>query len=177
MADLVHFETSFRTNTPCLYFNVMSTQLPVHVVRRPVYARSEEMGRITIYDTPHWMVLRLIARYLKALFDDIGLHGSVTSPHMSSFDIETFLTDPAKLLWDTNAPYMANCKIPEQIAIVGTYGIMTFLEYEIVGFLTRQLLGKSYGYLENNHIYIKGINYLVPFNKPTTEDCRIDVDR
>ena len=154
--------TLFSKNTPCLYFNVKSTQLPGDARRCQEWLSTDEphntdMGRITLYNTPHWIILRLIVRYLGVLLDDIGLNYSITSPTMNSLDIDAFITDPAR---DPKEPYMVNRKIPVQLVVQGTWDIMRFLEYEIINFTMRQCLGKTYGWAEKNHIYIKNISFI-----------------
>lgn len=162
MSDLVDFQTQlFNSNTPCLYFNVTTTFLPFHVIRHDdedmMFSQNDEIGRITINDTPHWIVLRLIARYMSAQLDDLGLHYSITSPDMSSFDIDAIMTDPS---CDPKAPYMVNRNIPVQIVVQGVLGIMRYLELQLLHFLTRQLLGKTFGDAEKNHMYIRRIRYI-----------------
>ena len=150
MADSNHFNTQlFHGNTPCLYYNVKSN---------PKSQTEPDISRITIYGAPHWMVMGLIARYLCALLNDNGVDFSITSPHMTSMDINTFITDPA---CDPKAPYMSACRIPVQIAVQGSCHMMNFIEMEVISFLTRQLLGKEYGYAEKNHTYIRNIRYIM----------------
>ena len=156
----VHFQTQlFQSNTPCLYFNVTSTHLPLHVTRHDedLFSQDEDIGRITINDAPHWMVLRLIARYMSAHLNSLGLHYSITSPNMNSLDIDAIMADPA---CDPKAPFMVNRKIPVQIVVQGTMGVMRYLELQVLYFLTRQLLGKTFGDAEKNHMYIREIIYL-----------------
>ena len=156
MSDQEHFNTHlFSGNTPCLYYNVNAKQYPVH---KGSLNDHEDISRITIYGTPHWMVMRLIARYLVALLNDNGLDYSITSPHMNCLDIDAIITDPS---CDPKSPYMAARKIPVQIVIQGKQHAMNFIEMEVISFLTRQLLGKEYGYAEKNHTYIRNIRYIL----------------
>ena len=153
----------FKDSKPCMYFNLMSTQTPPQTrnsfedvfCHQPCY----DIARITINETPHWSILCLIARHIRAILNDLGMAYAITSPDMGPSDIDAAITDPA---CDPEKPYMVNRKIPVQIAVQGPKNVLDLLHLQLLNFLTRQMLGKTYHYVEKNHMYLGYIAVIRP---------------
>ena len=159
---LVWFHTDlFKKNKPCLYINVTTNDLPEHLRLEYVPGTNKnpcyEPSRITINDVSDRLVLCLIARYIIERLDKVDLNYIASSPDMDYYDIQAALADPDL---DRNQPYMVNHKIPVQIVVQGISDIMWMLDWNIQQFLTRQMVGKRFGWAEFGHHWLTDINHI-----------------